>query len=185
MKVFMETMQAQAQALAEPQKRPLKARSLKTYLGKSHMDCYHFCQQCENHFKISGATKMNRISFTASFFCGTISLRWAQHKRRHQSAIPITWSEFKTFFQKDLGNSQAFIDNIWISFRKDSQYQLEEARDSALHLQHFQSILEEFDTVGASDKLTMICYFSKSLKPPIKVEMKQQDRALTSFKEMV
>ena len=31
----------------------------------------------------------------------------------------------------------------------------------------------------------MICYFWKDFKPFIKVKMKQQDRALTSFKEMV
>ena len=31
MKVFMETMQAQAQVLAEPRKQPLKAWTLKTY----------------------------------------------------------------------------------------------------------------------------------------------------------
>ena len=43
MKMFMEMMQAQAQALAEPQKRPLKARTPETYFRKSHMDCYHFC----------------------------------------------------------------------------------------------------------------------------------------------
>ena len=42
MKVFMETTQAQAQA--GPQERSFKARSPKTYFGKSHMDCYHFCQ---------------------------------------------------------------------------------------------------------------------------------------------
>ena len=44
MKVFMETMQAQAQALAELRERRLKARTSKTYWGKSHMECYHFCQ---------------------------------------------------------------------------------------------------------------------------------------------
>ena len=42
MKVFIET--TQAQALAEPRERSLKARSLETYWGKSHMECYHFCQ---------------------------------------------------------------------------------------------------------------------------------------------
>ena len=88
MKVFMETTQAQAQA--EPQERPLKARSPETYSGKSHMDCYHFCQQCEDHFETSGATGMNRTPFAASFLRGTISLRWAQHKRRHQGTTPIT-----------------------------------------------------------------------------------------------
>ena len=83
MKVFIETTQAQAQALAESQKQPLKARSLETYSRKSHIDCYHFCQQCEDYFKTSGATGMNRTPFAASFLRGTISLRWAQHKRRH------------------------------------------------------------------------------------------------------
>ena len=88
MKVFIET--TQAQALAEPQERPLKARTPETYWGKSHMECYHFCQQCEDHFETSGATGMNCTPFAASFLRGSISLKWAQHKRRHESAIPIT-----------------------------------------------------------------------------------------------
>ena len=135
------------------------------------MNCYHFCQQCEDHFKTLGATGINRILFATSFFHGTIRLRGAQHKRCHQNATPITWSEFKTFFQKDLRNSQAFINNIWSKFRRDSQYQLEEARDWASHLQHLQSILAEFDSIGAPDELTMICYFREGLKPSIKVEI--------------
>ena len=129
MKVFMETTQAQAQVLAEPRERPLKARTPETYWGKSHMECYHFCQQCEDHFETSGATGMNRTPFVASFLRGSISLRWAQHKRRHESATPITWPEFKAFLRKDLGSSQAFIDSIWSKFRRDSQYQLGEVRD--------------------------------------------------------
>ena len=103
-KVFMETMQAQAQALAESRERPLKARTPETYSGKSHMDCYHFCQQCEDYFETSGATGMNRTPFAATFLRGAISLRWAQHKRCHKRATPITWSEFKAFLQKDLGS---------------------------------------------------------------------------------
>ena len=75
MKVFMETTQAQAQALAEPRERPLKARTPETYSGKSHMDCYHFCQQCEDYFETSGATGMNRTPFAATFLRGAISLR--------------------------------------------------------------------------------------------------------------
>ena len=120
MKVFMETTQAQAQALAEPRERPLKARTPETYWGKSHMECYHFCQQCEDHFETSGATGMNCTPFAASFLRGSISLRWAQHKCRHKSATPITWLKFKAFLQKNLGSSQAFIDNIWSKFRRDS-----------------------------------------------------------------
>ena len=112
MKVFMETTQAQAQALVEPRERPLKARTLETYWGKSYMECYHFCQQYENHFETLGATGINRTPFAASFLRGPISLRWAQHRCRHKSVTPITWLEFKAFLQKDLGSSQAFIDSI-------------------------------------------------------------------------
>ena len=39
------------------------------------------------------------------------------------------WPEFKTFLQKDVGDSQAFINSIWSKFRRDSQYQLEEVWD--------------------------------------------------------
>ena len=153
----METTQAQARA--EPRKRLLKARTPEIYWGKSHMDCYHFCQQYEDHFEISGATGMNRTPFAATFFYGPISLRWAQHKRRHKSATPITWSKFKAFLRKDLGSSQAFIDNIWSKFRRDSQYHLEEAQDWASHLEHLPSILTEFDPFRTPNELTIICYF--------------------------
>ena len=179
----METIQAREQL--EPQKCPLKAKTPKTYSGKSPMNCYHFCQQYEDYFKTSGAIGINRTPFAATFLCGVISLRWAQHKHRHKCATPITWSEFKVFLQKDLGSSQAFIDSIWSKFRRDSQYQLEEARDWASHLQHLQSILSEFDPIRTPDKLTMICYFREGLKLSIKVEMEQQDRKSMDFEEMV
>ena len=45
--------------------------------------------------------------------------------------------------------------------------------------------MAEFDIVGVPNELTMICYFWKSFKPFIKVKIEQQDRALTSFKEMM
>ena len=70
-------------------------------------------------------------------------------------------------------------------FKKDSQYQLEEARDWALYFQHLQSILAKFDIIGAFDKSTMIYYFREGLKLSIKVEIEQQDQTSTSFKEMV
>ena len=115
----METTQAQAQAIAEPWEPSLKARTPETYSAKSHIDCYYFCQQCENYFETSDATGMNCIPFAATFFRGPISFRWAQHKQCHKQATPITWSEFKAFLQKDLGSSQAFIDSIWSKFRRD------------------------------------------------------------------
>ena len=108
----METTQARDQEQLELQERPLKARTPETYSGKSYMNCYHFCQQCENYFKISGATGMNRTFFAATFLLGSISLRWAQHKHLYKPATPITWSEFKPCLQKDLRSSQAFIDSI-------------------------------------------------------------------------
>ena len=95
MKVIMET--TQAQALAEQQERPLKARTAEIYSEKSHMDCYHFCQQCEDYFETSGATGINCTPFTAPFFRSIVSLRWAQHKRCHKSVTPLTWPEFKNF----------------------------------------------------------------------------------------
>ena len=175
----------QAQALAEPREHPLKAKILKTHQGKSHIDWYHFCQQCENLFKTSGATGMNCTLFAATFLCGPISLRQAQLKHRHESATSITQSKFKSFLHKDLGSSQAFINSIWNKFRRDSQYQLKETQDWASHLQHLQSILVEFDPIQIPNELTMICYFREGLKPSIKIEMKQQDRESTNFKEMV
>ena len=75
MKVFMETTQARNRELLELQKRPFKARTLKTYFEKSHMDCYHFCQQFEDYFETPGATGMNRILFAAIFLLGSTSLR--------------------------------------------------------------------------------------------------------------
>ena len=109
-KVFMETTQAWDQL--ELRERPFKARTPKTYSGKSHIDCYHFCQQYEDYFETSGVIEMNHTPFATTFFCGSISFRWAKHKQRHKCATPITWSEFKAFFRKDLGSSQAFIDSI-------------------------------------------------------------------------
>ena len=75
MKIFIELTQVWDQEQAEPQEQPLKARFPETYLEKSHIDCYYFCQQYEDHFKISGITGMNYTPFAASFLYDTISLR--------------------------------------------------------------------------------------------------------------
>ena len=169
----MEITQAQAQVLTEAQECTFKARTPETYSGKSHMDCYHFCKQCKDYFETSDAAEINCIFFAAIFLRGPISLKWAQHKRCHKCATPITWLKFKAFLRKDLGSSQVFIDSIWSKFRRDSQYQLEEARNWASHLQHLQSILSEFDPIRTPNKLTIICYFQEDFKPSIKVKMEQ------------
>ena len=72
-KVFIET--TQAQALAEPQKRLLKAKTPEIYLGKFHMEYYHFYHKCEEHFETSGNTRTNRTPFVTSFLHGFISLK--------------------------------------------------------------------------------------------------------------
>lgn len=43
----------------------------------------------------------------------------------------------------------------------------------------------EFETIGAPDKSTIIRYFQKDLKPSIKIEIKQQDQALTRLEEIM
>ena len=46
-----------------------------------------------------------------------------------ESSIPISWDEFKAFFYKALGDSQAFVNSYWTKIRRDSQYQLEKVLD--------------------------------------------------------
>ena len=59
-----------------PRKQPLKARFPKLYYGNLHMDCYRFCQQCEDYFETAGASGPNRILFAALFLRKSIVKRW-------------------------------------------------------------------------------------------------------------
>lgn len=43
----------------------------------------------------------------------------------------------------------------------------------------------KFGIIGTPNKPTIICYFQKSLKSSIMIEIKQQDLALTSFKKII
>ncbi len=85
----------------------LKDKTLDVYRGRSHIECYNFCQQCEDYFATCGATKPNRIPFVASFLQDQIHFYWQQHKRKleAESSVPISWDEVKAFLQKALGNS--------------------------------------------------------------------------------
>ena len=113
---------APAPIVAEAPRKKLKARSPDVYRGKSHMDCYNFCQQCEDYFATAGATGPTRIPFAASFLRDRISFRWQQYKRRHDAdtPVPVTWEEFKAFFCRSLGDSQAFVDAYWGKIKRDS-----------------------------------------------------------------
>ena len=78
-KAYLETNQKPRQSECE---QTFKAKVPEKYYGRSHMDCYHFCQQCEDHFETVRATEFNWILFAASFLCRNISVCWAQFKHR-------------------------------------------------------------------------------------------------------
>ena len=110
------------------------------------MNYQHFCQQCKNYFKISQANGTNQTFLATSFLRGNISVPWTQFKRRQgEEVAPITWTEFKAFLQKNLGESKSFVNSICKKLKRDSQYQLEEVYDWASHL---NSILIKFDPVN-------------------------------------
>ena len=67
---------APAPIVAKAHLEKLKARSPDLYRGKSHMNWYNFCQQCEDYFAIAEAIGSTRISFAASFLRNRISFRW-------------------------------------------------------------------------------------------------------------
>ena len=59
----------QLQANAAPHEQPLKAWFPNLYYGNSHLDCYCFCQQCEDHFKTARDNGPNWVLFAALFLC--------------------------------------------------------------------------------------------------------------------
>ena len=56
-----------------PREGQLKAQFPELYYGKSHIECYYFCQQCKDYFNTAGANGSNRTTFAASFLCEQIS----------------------------------------------------------------------------------------------------------------
>ena len=120
---------------AELREQPLKARFPDLYYGNSHLDCYRFCQQCEDHFDTAKASGPNRIPFAALFLYRLVIQHWHQHKRRSEGAS-MTWAEFKDFFRKNLGDNRAFANSICNKFRWDSYYQAKSVLDWAAYLEH-------------------------------------------------
>ena len=170
-----------------PRERPLKARFPDVYRGENHLDCYNFCQQCEDHFATAGAKGPNRIPFAASFLRDRINFRWQQHKRKleAESLAPITWDEFKVFLRRSLGDSRAFVDGFWRKIKRDSQYQQEDVQDWAAHLEHLQAVLKEFDPIAAPDEEVLIRYFRDGLRPSIQAQMDNRNRELDSWDEVL
>ena len=87
-RIFKAVLEAQAPAPApaptptlapvifEMPREKLKARSLDVYCGKSHIDCYNFCQQYGDYFATARATRLTQILFALSFFQDQINFRW-------------------------------------------------------------------------------------------------------------
>ena len=125
-------------------KRPLKARAPDLYRGKTHMECYNFCKQCKDHFATSSTTGLNHISFAATFLKDKPLFHWQQYQRKlaDKTDVFITWEKFKVFFCCSLGESIAFVDSIWSTIQKDSQYHLEEILDWAAYLEPLQTIFK-------------------------------------------
>ena len=97
----------------------------------------------------------------------------------------MTWAEFKDFLRKNLGDNWAFANSICSKFRRDSQYQAKFVLDWAAHLEHLQSILLEYDPVGAPTELTMLRYFWEGRNPSVLAELEHRDLELESFNQMV
>ncbi len=165
----------------------LKAKTPDVYCARSHMECYNFCQQCEDHFATYAATKPNRIPFAPSFFQDQINFRWQQHKRKLEveSLVSISWDKFKAFLRKALGDSRAFVDNYWTKIRRDSQYQQEEVLDWAAHLEHLQAVLKEFHPTRAPNETTLIRYFWEELRLSIWVQLDHRGQDLDSWEEVM
>ena len=146
-KAFLEAqVSGQTEVDLEPREQPFKVQFLDPYYGNLHIDCYLFCQQCEDHFKTAGAKWLNRNPFATWFLCGLVTQQWLQHKQRRDGAMLMTWPEFKEFLQKYFGDFRAFVDSVWKKVKRDSQYQDKLAQDSAAYLEYLQSILIEFDS---------------------------------------
>ena len=168
LELFVQGQQKGQSQIAPPalelQEKPFKAWFADLYYGNLHMNCYWFCQQCKDHFEIARAKRPNRIPFAASFLHGSVIQQWLKRTQYYNGAAPITWSEFKDFLHKNLGDSRAFEDNIWSKIKRDSQYQDKLVQEWATHLEYLQLILCKFNVEWAPAKDTMIRYFHKSLK---------------------
>ena len=158
--------------------RPLKAWFPDIYRNKTHLECYNFFQQCEDYFATASAMGSNRVPFAATFLKDTALFRWQQHQRKveDQTNTPISWEGFKAFLRQSLGESEAFVDTIWSTIRKDSQHQFEEVMDWAAHLEHLQTVLREFDADAVISEPVLIRLFRNGLRPSIRAQAKQEGR---------
>ena len=58
-------------------------------------------------------------------------------------------------------------------------------QDWAFHLEHVQSILQEFDKEGALEEFDLIWFFREGFRPSIKAQIEQRGREHDSWEELV
>ena len=69
--------------------------------------------------------------------------------------------------------------------KRDSQYQQEDILDWVAHLEHLQAVFQEFASVTAPNKDTIIRYFREGLRPSIQAQLDVRDRDLDFWDEVV
>ena len=113
--------------------------------------------------------------------------RWQQHKAKNagETDVPLTWEEFKAFLRRSLGESQAFVDSIWRTIRRDSQYQQEKVMDWAADLEHLQTVLKEFYSAAAPNKEVLICNCCDGMRPSIRAETNERGQDLDIWEEAI
>ncbi len=136
MQTCIERVRDQASATPAPDieardntDRPLKPRNPDLYYDNLHMECYYFCQQCENYFEVARSLGHKRVLFASGFLKDRILNQWQQHNKTRMQCnrlAPMTWDKFKAFLRKSLGESNAFVSHVWSKLRGDAQHQLEE-----------------------------------------------------------
>ena len=89
-KIFGTVLKARAPSSDGTCEKPLKTRLPDVYCSKSHIECYNFCQQCEDHFATVGAKSSNHILFAAFFLHDHINFRCQQYKRKHEAECTVS-----------------------------------------------------------------------------------------------
>ena len=74
-KIYRTVLKAQVPSFDKLFEKPLKAKSPDVYCSKFHIECYNFCQQCEDYFATAGAKGSNHIFFATFFLCNHINFR--------------------------------------------------------------------------------------------------------------
>lgn len=106
--------EALAQSREDAFDKLFKTRNPNFYYKNLHKECYYFCQQYKDYFKIARAKSYKRLFSAASLLKNRIFNQCQQHKTRIilNQADFLSWENFKNFLRKNLKESDAFIDCI-------------------------------------------------------------------------